>query len=143
MVLVYYESTKREPKIRGIYECRCDERLQTKTKEFTRLPYTEWHRSPVFGEEKKGKKKGFVGAQRTGDQEDGAELIVEGKEVRDKKASDVWAREKYDRVCALKSVGSARGRGTKNIGLTAAGSVCSFLIGFSPFVARRCGHACT
>ena len=26
---VYYESIKREPKIRGIYECRCDERLQT------------------------------------------------------------------------------------------------------------------
>ena len=36
---VYYESTKREPKIRGINKCRCDERLQTKTKEFTRLPY--------------------------------------------------------------------------------------------------------
>ena len=36
---VYYESIKREPKIRGIYECRCDERLQTKTKRFT-LPYT-------------------------------------------------------------------------------------------------------
>ena len=35
---VYYESIKREPKIRGIYECRCDERLQTKTKKFTRLP---------------------------------------------------------------------------------------------------------
>ena len=38
--VVYYESIKRESKIRGIYECRCDERLQTKTKEFTRLPYT-------------------------------------------------------------------------------------------------------
>ena len=37
---VYYESIKREPKIRGIYECRCDERLQTKSKEFTRLTYT-------------------------------------------------------------------------------------------------------
>ncbi len=36
----YDESIKREPKIRGIYECRCDERLQTKSKEFTRLPYT-------------------------------------------------------------------------------------------------------
>ncbi len=35
--IVYYESIKREPKIRGIYECRCDERLQTKSKEFTRL----------------------------------------------------------------------------------------------------------
>ncbi len=40
---VYYESIKREPKIRGIYdECRCDERLQTKSKEFTRLAYTEF-----------------------------------------------------------------------------------------------------
>ena len=38
--IVYYESIKRELKIRGIYECRCDERLQTKTKKFTRLPYT-------------------------------------------------------------------------------------------------------
>jgi hypothetical protein len=37
---VYYESIKREPKITGINKCRCDERLQTKTKEFTRLPYT-------------------------------------------------------------------------------------------------------
>jgi len=37
---VYYEWIKRESKIRGIYECRCDERLQTKTKKFTRLPYT-------------------------------------------------------------------------------------------------------
>jgi hypothetical protein len=26
--------------MRPIYECRCDERLQTKTKEFTRLAYT-------------------------------------------------------------------------------------------------------
>jgi hypothetical protein len=38
LVYVYYESIKREPKIRGIYECRCDERLSTKTKKFTRLP---------------------------------------------------------------------------------------------------------
>ena len=38
--LVYYESIKRELKIRPVYECRCDERLQTKTKEFTRLAYT-------------------------------------------------------------------------------------------------------
>jgi len=37
---VYYESIKGEPKIRSIYECRCDERLQTKSKEFTRLAYT-------------------------------------------------------------------------------------------------------
>ena len=32
-VYVYYESIKREKKIRGIYECRCDQRLQTKNKE--------------------------------------------------------------------------------------------------------------
>ncbi len=37
---VYYVSIKRERKIRGINKCRCDERLQTKTKEFTRLLYT-------------------------------------------------------------------------------------------------------
>jgi hypothetical protein len=39
-LFVYYESIKREPKIKSIYECRCDERLQTKTKKFTHLPYT-------------------------------------------------------------------------------------------------------
>ena len=38
--IVYFESIKRELKIRGIHECRCDERLQSKTKEFTRLAYT-------------------------------------------------------------------------------------------------------
>ena len=38
--LVYYESIKQELKIRPIYECRCDERLQTKVKEFTHLAYT-------------------------------------------------------------------------------------------------------
>ena len=37
---VYYESIKREPKIRDIYECRYDERLKTKVKVFTRLGYT-------------------------------------------------------------------------------------------------------
>ena len=40
VVFVYYESIQRELKIKPIYECRCDERLQTKTKEFTRLTYT-------------------------------------------------------------------------------------------------------
>ena len=39
--VVYYQSIKRDLKIRCIYECRCDERLQsTKTKEFTCLVYT-------------------------------------------------------------------------------------------------------
>jgi hypothetical protein len=30
--IVYYESIKRELKIKSIYECRCDGRLQTKTR---------------------------------------------------------------------------------------------------------------
>ncbi len=36
--VVYYESIKRKLKIKQIYECRCDGRLQTKR--FTRLSYT-------------------------------------------------------------------------------------------------------
>ncbi len=36
--VVYYESMKRKLKIKPIYECRCDGRLQTKR--FTRLSYT-------------------------------------------------------------------------------------------------------
>jgi hypothetical protein len=32
MCVVYYESIKRELKIKSIYECRYDERLQTKTR---------------------------------------------------------------------------------------------------------------
>ena len=36
----YYESIKREIKIRPIYECRYDERLKTKAEESTRLTYT-------------------------------------------------------------------------------------------------------
>ena len=40
MFVVYYESIKRELKIKPIYECRCDKRLQTKTKKFTCLVYT-------------------------------------------------------------------------------------------------------
>ena len=38
--MVYYESRKRELKTRHIYECRCDERLQTKSEKSTRLTYT-------------------------------------------------------------------------------------------------------
>jgi hypothetical protein len=38
--VVYYESIKRELKIKPIDECRCDERLQTKTKKYTHLSYT-------------------------------------------------------------------------------------------------------
>jgi hypothetical protein len=37
-IVVYYESIKRELKIKPIYECRCDGSLQTKR--FTRLSYT-------------------------------------------------------------------------------------------------------
>ncbi len=36
--IVYYASINRELKIKPIYECRCDGRLQTKR--FTRLSYT-------------------------------------------------------------------------------------------------------
>ena len=43
--VVYYESIKRELKIKPIYECRCDERLKTKGEESTRLVYTG-----LFGE---------------------------------------------------------------------------------------------
>jgi len=35
--VVYYESIKRELKIKPIYECRCDERLQTILKIMTSL----------------------------------------------------------------------------------------------------------
>jgi hypothetical protein len=38
MVCVYYESMKRKLKIKPIYECRCNGRLQTKR--FTRLEHT-------------------------------------------------------------------------------------------------------
>jgi hypothetical protein len=40
--VLYYKLRKPELKKRCIYECRCDERLQTKTKEFTRLTYVHW-----------------------------------------------------------------------------------------------------
>jgi hypothetical protein len=40
-LFIYYESTKRKLKTKYICECHCYERLQTKTKEFTRLSYTE------------------------------------------------------------------------------------------------------
>jgi hypothetical protein len=38
--VVYYESIKRELKIKPIHECRCDERLKTKAEESARLGYT-------------------------------------------------------------------------------------------------------
>ena len=38
--VVYYESIKRKLKIKCIYECRCYERLHSKTNLFTRLAYT-------------------------------------------------------------------------------------------------------
>ena len=38
--VVYYESIKRELKIRLTYDCRCDERLKTKTEDSTLLGYT-------------------------------------------------------------------------------------------------------
>ncbi len=44
-VVVYYESRKWELKTRPMYECRCDERLKTKSEKSTRLTYTG-----LFGE---------------------------------------------------------------------------------------------
>jgi hypothetical protein len=38
---VFYESIKRKLKTKYIWGCRCYERLQPNTKEFTRLTYTE------------------------------------------------------------------------------------------------------
>jgi hypothetical protein len=40
-----YEARKRELKTRPIYECRCDERLKTKSEKSTHLTYTG-----LFGE---------------------------------------------------------------------------------------------
>ncbi len=37
LCFVYYETIKREIKIKPISECRCDERLKTKVEEFTCL----------------------------------------------------------------------------------------------------------
>ncbi len=39
--IIYYESTKRNLKTKYICGCRCYERLQPNTKEFTHLSYTE------------------------------------------------------------------------------------------------------
>ena len=44
-LVVYYESINRELKTIPIYECRCDERLKTKTEESTRLVYTHQQKS--------------------------------------------------------------------------------------------------
>jgi hypothetical protein len=44
-LVVYYETIKREPKIKPNSECRCDERLKTKAEESTRLSDTG-----LFGE---------------------------------------------------------------------------------------------
>ena len=40
VVRIYYESRKREVKTRPMYECRCDERLKTKSEKSTRRSYT-------------------------------------------------------------------------------------------------------
>ncbi len=40
VIVVCYESPKREVETRPIYECRCDERLKTKVEESARLVYT-------------------------------------------------------------------------------------------------------
>jgi hypothetical protein len=39
-LFVYYESRKQDLKTRPIYECRCDERLKTKSEKSTPITYT-------------------------------------------------------------------------------------------------------
>ncbi len=46
MFVVYYESLKEELKTKPIHEFRCDERLQTKSEEFTRLACTLVYPAP-------------------------------------------------------------------------------------------------
>ena len=46
MILVYYESIKRELSKRLIFECRCDARLKAKAEGSTRLAYTRWREEP-------------------------------------------------------------------------------------------------
>jgi hypothetical protein len=43
ILFIYYESTKRKLKTKYICGCRCYERLQPNTKEFTRLSYELEH----------------------------------------------------------------------------------------------------
>jgi hypothetical protein len=43
VIVVYYESIKRDLKTKLIYECRYDERLKTKVEESTHLGYTVLH----------------------------------------------------------------------------------------------------
>ena len=40
LLFVYYESRKQDLKTRPIYECRCDERLKTKSEKSTPITYT-------------------------------------------------------------------------------------------------------
>ena len=64
-IVVYYESLKRELKTKPIKECRCDERLQTRVEESTRLacprlvsvPKKEAQRSLDYIKEEKRKDK--------------------------------------------------------------------------------------
>ena len=53
LVVVYNESRKRDLKTRPIYECRCDERLKTKTEKSTRLVYTGFLHFFVYYESRK------------------------------------------------------------------------------------------
>jgi hypothetical protein len=46
--ILYYESIRRELKTRPINECRCDERLKTKTEESTHLTYNPVYLIPQF-----------------------------------------------------------------------------------------------
>ncbi len=63
--VVYYESIKRDLEIKPIHECRCDERIQTKTKRFTRLVYTLRGRPPRSVVYYKSRKRGLKAKLRS------------------------------------------------------------------------------
>jgi hypothetical protein len=49
-LFIYYETIKRELNKRLIYECRCDERLKTKTEGYTLLGYRKEKKSMTLRE---------------------------------------------------------------------------------------------
>jgi len=60
MLVVYYESIKRELQRRPIYECRCDERLKTKAEGSTMFVNEAVEGSALKKKENERKRKKFV-----------------------------------------------------------------------------------
>jgi hypothetical protein len=73
--VVYYESIKRELKIKPIYECQCDGRLQTKR--FTCLTYTRVRVNLVQTEKKVKKTKSFFACRNGQTGRSGSDRIGE------------------------------------------------------------------